>query len=351
MKSVARMALEPGMVLGESVYSHKNELILQEGDVLDSDSIAKLSRYSVMCVMIKEPIDFATTQFEKVRLTEQFKKFEEVYQNNLNAYKYMIDSFLETGIPINEGYLMQIHNNIIECAPTGERLLDMLYNMLPSEDDLTYAHCLNSALISTVFGKWLSLSSEDCRIFTLCGFFYDIGKLKLPNDLLWTPGKLSDLEYEWMKTHTKIGYELIKNQKLNMHIIKSTLMHHERCDGSGYPDGLHDDQIDIFSKYVAIVDSYEAMTSARTYRESLSPFQVISNFETTGFEKYGSAIIRPILEHLANAQLGRTVKLNNDKVADVVLINKNKLSKPLVKSGEELIDLSVLTDIKIVAII
>lgn len=351
MLSIARMALKAGMELGEDVSTFTNGVILPANTVLDEFSIAKLARHSIMCVSIKEDEDYAVTHFEKVRKSKTFKKFEVVYNNNLSAYKYMIQTFVDTGEPVNTEYLLQIHDNIKACTNSSGQLLDMLYIMLPSEDNMTFAHCLNSALISNVFGTWLGLSKKDISTFTLCGFFYDIGKLKLPNTILWKSGRLSDFEFNWMKTHTTIGYDLIKNQRLDEHIINTNLMHHERCDGSGYPNNLKDNEIDIFAKYIAIVDSYEAMTSARTYRNSLNPFQVIRNFEKTGFEKYGYAIIYPILEHIASDHLGMTVKLNNDILADVILINKNALSRPLLKNGEDVIDLSKMPDLEIVAIL
>ena len=351
MKSIARMILKPGMVLADDVVSYKNDIILSANTVLDELMIAKLERHSIMCVSIKEPSDFATTHFEKVRLSPNFIKFDEVYHNNLNAYKYMINTFLDTNMPVNISYLLQIHDNIKNCANTGEQLLDFLYNMIPNEDEFTYAHCLNAALISTVFGTWLCLPTDDIKTLTLCGFFYDIGKLKLPPEIIWKPGKLTDFEYSWVKSHTTLGYDLIKNQKLNPHVINATLMHHERADGSGYPNGLFDSAIDPFAKYIAIVDAYDAMTSARTYRQSLNPFQVIANFEDMGYHKFDSAVLKQILEHIANSQVGRTVRLNSDEIADIMLINKNDLSHPLIKLHEELVDLSKQSELEIVSML
>jgi len=351
MITIARMALKPGMELAEDVTSKNNDIVLPARTVLDQNSIQKLARYSVMCVNIMEAADYAVTHFEKVRISKGFKHFEMVYANNLNAYKYMIQTFIDTGSPVNVSYLLQIHDNIKSCTLSGEQLLDYLYNMLPSEDDMTYAHCLNSALISTVFGTWMGLSKEDINTFTLCGFFYDIGKLKLPNSILWKTDKLSDEEYELIKTHTTLGYDLIRNQRLNEHILNATLMHHERCDGSGYPNHLQDNDIDIFAKYTAIVDSYEAMTSARVYRSSLNPFQVIKNFEKTGFDKFGHAILFPILERIATVHLGARVKLSDDTIADIILINKNSLSRPLIKKDDTIIDLSKVDDLEIQSIL
>ncbi len=351
MKSVARMALETGMIIGEDVYSYQNVLVAKENTVVDKQLISKLSRYSIMCVSIKEPADMTVTRYERVRLSSSFKNFEAVYENNLKAYKYMIDDFLWSKTPVNPTFLLQIHDNIRNCTGSGEQLLDMLYHLLPGKDNLTYAHCLNAALIGNVFGTWISLSEDDLKTLTLCGFFYDIGKLKLPDHLIWKPDKLTDFEYNWMKTHTTLGYELLKNQDLNDSIKNCTLLHHERCDGSGYPKKLKCDEIDRFSKYIAIVDSYASMIFAKTCRGSLSPFQIIGNFEKQGFEKYDEIVLKLILKKLAYAQSGRHVRLSDGTEADVMLINEDKLSSPIVKSGETVIDLKEYPNLEISAIL
>ena len=351
MKSVARIALVPGMELGESVYDYNGKLLFPANTVLDESMISRLARYSIMCVSIKEKSDYATTHYEQIHLSPRFQNFEKIYRYNLDAYKYMTNEFLSTGVPMNEDYLMKIHDNIRSSVSTREELLMLLYYMQPSEDNITYAHCLNAALISNVFSYWLGMSDEASRILTLCGFYYDIGKLKLPNSLLWTPGRLSNEEYTRMQTHTLLGYQLIKDKPLDSHIINATLMHHERNDGSGYPNHLIDDEIDLYAKLIAIVDAYEAMTSARTYRASMNPIQVIQTFEEGGFERYESALLRPILEHIAKSQMGRRVVLNTGMIADIMLINNNFLSHPLVKTADsdQLIDLQYYPEVSITA--
>lgn len=350
MKTVATLALKPGMVVGEDVLSYKNELIISKKTTLDPASIAKLSRYSIMCVEIMEEKDFATTHFEKVRVSDGFKNFQNVYEKNMNIYKKMIDELIFENKPLDLPKLYNIYSSIASCAKTGEVLLDYLYNMLPTEDDLTYAHCLNSALISGVFGTWLALSKEDMFAMIYCAFLYDIGKLLVSQDILYKPGKLTDSEFSHIKMHTIIGYHVIKEQKLDPRIIKATLQHHERCNGTGYPKGLSEDDIDIFSRLISIIDAYEAMTSARTYRQTLIPFQVIANFEQTA-DRYSSAMLKSILSHIATTQLGMTVSLSNGMNAQIILINQNKLSRPLVKCNDTVIDLSKTPEIEIVAIL
>lgn len=350
MKMIACMALKPGMILADDVLSYKNELLLSKNTVIDEKAIAKLSRHSIMCVEIKEPEDLATTHFEKVRLSKGFKHFEELYNQKLIIYKSIMDNMISSKTAPSMPVLFSIYSELTGCAKTGETLLDYLYNMLPSEDDMTYAHCLNSALIAGVFGTWLGIPKTDLFTLINCGFFYDIGKLMIPQNIIWKPGRLTDIEYELVKTHTFHGFNILKDLPINDDIIKATLMHHERCDATGYPSKLKEDQINPFAKYISIIDAYEAMTSARTYRKSLTPFEVIENFERT--ERYYSAIIlRPILFHIASAQMGMTVRLSDERVAEVILINQRYLSKPLVKCGDDVIDLSASPNLSITSIL
>lgn len=349
MKMTAVMALKPGMVLSDDVLNFKNELLYPANTVLDEIAIAKLTRHSIMCVEIKEPEDFATTHFEKVRISQGFKKFEQTYNDNMPKYKDQIDQLIKDKRKVDLSVLFQVYSEITACAKTGEMLLDYLYNMLPSEDDMTYAHCLNSALIGGVFGIWLGLPQQELFTLILCGFFYDIGKLVLPHELIWKPSKLTDVEFQMIKTHPMKGFDILKDINLDENIIKATLSHHERCDGTGYPSKLKSEQINKYAKYISIVDAYEAMTSARTYRKSLTPFEVIANFEKTA-SYYDSTSLKQVLSHIANSQLGLTVRLSDDRLAQVMLINSSKLTKPLVKCDDEMIDLSKYPDLNIVAV-
>lgn len=350
MKTVTRFELAEGMELGEDVLDARGRVILKEGTVLTKDDIKKIGIFSIIAVSIKEQIDYATTHFERTRLSKSFIEFEKIYQSNLAKYKAIMIPFVSVGINFNQNILLEIFNEVYHATPTPEVLLDYLYNMLPGEDDLTYTHCFNAALISGVFATWLGLDQESFDTLVLCGYLYDVGKFMLPYDIIWKPSKLTDVEFEQMKTHTILGFKLLQNRGLPASVVKSALMHHERMDGKGYPSKLGIDQIDIFAQYIAIVDSYEAMTSARTYRESLHSFQVIENFERSMGTQYNAIILKMLLRNLANAQLGRTAKLSDDTVADIILINENYLSRPLLKNGDSLIDLSVQRELTIKSI-
>ncbi len=347
MKNIARVALTPGLEIGADVYNYKNELVVCAGTKVDGSVINKLGRHSIVCVPIKEDIDYAVTHFEKIRLSKGFQTFRDTYQSVMPKYRDMMRNLAFVGIPFEMDELMQIYYDISGSLDNPEYLLDYLYNMLPTEDDFTYAHCLNSALIAGLFASWFSLPEDKTTLLIQCGFLYDIGKLQLPNSLIWKPGKLTDIEFEQVKSHTFLSFKMLQNLPVDSCVIKAALMHHERFDGSGYPSRLHDTQIDLYARYISIIDAYEAMTSARTYRESKNPFQVIDIFEQDAF-KYDTELLGPILYRLASHMIGLNVMLNNDQIAEVIMVTQGHLGRPLLRDEEgNFIDLMARRDLSI----
>lgn len=350
MKSVAGMLLKKGMIIAEDVYNIRGELLVSKDTVVDDAIIQKINRYSIMCVNIKDAFDLAVTHFEKVQLSESFRSFQSEYQIQMNIYKGMLSDFVFQNQPLNPQYFLEMYQSLRELVSSDSLLLDYLYNMVPNEDELTYAHCFNAALIAGVFSNWFSLDSKKKDILILSGYLYDIGKLLIPDELLWQSRKLTDEEFDQIKKHTIQGYNLIKNLDIDDHIKLAALMHHERMDGSGYPWKLHRKDIDIFARYIAIIDAYEAMTSARSYRQSLTPLNVIANFEESGINKFDIELLLPILKRIADTQIGLTVRLSDDSLWDVFVINNTKMSRPILKQKDKILDLSTRKDLDIISI-
>ncbi|HKM34967.1 MAG TPA: HD domain-containing phosphohydrolase [Lachnospiraceae bacterium] len=357
MKTIARMALEPGMVLSEDVLSAKGEIIVPAKSEVNDSVISKLTRYSIMVVSIMEEIDYATTHFEKIRLSDGFRLFEESYQTYFPLYKDMMNNLVENSVPVDTDELMDIYHKLTDPISSNKTRLDYLYNMISNEDELTHTHCFNSALIAGVFADWLGMKNDEKNLLILCAFFYDIGKLKLPNELLWKSEKLNDEEFAQIRTHPLLGYDIVKNQtNLDPHVLKCVVMHHERCDGQGYPSKLQMQQIDFYARHITIIDAYEAMTSPRVYRQSLTPLKVVERFDKTGMLQYDYDILHPIVTRIADSQIGLTVKLNDDSFWDIFLINQLCLSRPVLKNyidekkEYEFLDLMKRPDLEIMAI-
>lgn len=347
MKEIASMILEPGMILAKDVI-YRDKVLFSADTEVDSVMMDRLKRYSIMCVTIKDESDFATTHYEKMRFNEQFREFENHFAQSLLEYKAYMLMFIETGQKPQDSAFLKIYDDLMSLVPNGATLLDYLYLLIPNEDELTFSHCLSSALLAGCIGDWLSFSEERKRLLIMCGFFYDIGKFKLPYDILWKPDKLSDQEYALVKTHPAIGYEMVRYVHLNDHIKNAIFMHHERMNGLGYPNGLSGQQIDEFARLIAIVDAYIAMASPRSYRSALTPMQILGNFERS-LDRYDVELLMPIMKRIADAQIGTTVRLNDDSEWEIMIIHPTKFSRPLLRNqNAEILDLSLRPDLQIV---
>lgn len=348
----------PGMVVAENVYTKDDHLIIAKETTLTDRLITRLEFYSVLDLSVYSDIDetesekafVADTYYEKIRSSESFIRFQLAYVTTTDNLKDKINGIVTDKKEINPEPLISEINSIIHRCNSNIELIDMLHCMR-NYDDTTYIHSINVALICNIIGKWLNFNENDLETITLCGLLHDLGKLMMPADIITKPAKLTEEEYNIIKTHPMRGYNILKAKKLDPRIKHAALMHHERCDGSGYPYGFHSEQIDPFAKLVAIADVYDAMTCARVYRGPLCPFEVISLFETEGYTKYDSKYITTFLNGIVQTYINNNVRLSNQQTGEIIMINKMNLSKPIIKSGDEFIDLSKRRDLYIEAMI
>jgi putative two-component system response regulator len=152
-----------------------------------------------------------------------------------------------------------------------EGILRSLAMIIEARDEYTDGHCERLARYSVALGKHLGLSAEDLSALDRGGYLHDIGKIGIPDALLLKPAALTPAEFEMMKQHTVIGDRLcgeLRSLRLVREIVRQ---HHERLDGSGYPDGLRGSQVSKLAQIVSIADLYDAVTTARPYRPQLPP--------------------------------------------------------------------------------
>lgn len=354
MKRVKTSELKPGMVLASDVYNYQDQLVLSAGMVLTEKAIKKLSFYSIFFVRVEDPKALEPKKevvqesySSRVRHSEAFKRYKEAFEHNVELMKVLMEDFVEEE-PTEEAVNAVVNNAIqmLEDKQSDSNVFDMLHNMR-EYDDQTYAHSLNVALICNVLAKWLGMSEKDQKLAFTCGILHDVGKLKIPSEVINKQDKLTKEEYELIKTHTIEGYNHIRNLDIDDHIKKTVLMHHERYDGTGYPLGTKGDEIDKFARICAIADVYEATTSARKYRGASSPFHVVDIFEKEGLKQYDTHMVMTFLEKIVDNYMLNRVRLTNDMEGEIVYINKNALSRPVVKCGDKFIDLSKEKDISI----
>lgn len=213
-------------------------------------------------------------------------------------------------------------------------------------DDLTYIHSLNVAILCHEFANWIHMPEEEQDILTLAGLLHDVGKMGIPGKIIKKAGLLTDEEYELIKQHPQKGYDFLKKHPLDERIMNVALMHHERCDGSGYPQELKADEIDDFAKIVAIADYYDALTSARVYREPHCPFEVFRMLQQER-DKFDSTYLAVFMEGVASFYIGCEVVLSNQKRARMVDTNPTDQSNPIVKMDGLIVNLAMAPDVDV----
>lgn len=358
MKRIGVSNLVAGMVTAEDVYNYNNQLVVPRGLVLDDKTIAKLDYYSILSVRIEdekvevndEAAHYTKSYSERIKESPEFVRFKKEFDADVESFKDAINDVVVKGAPLDVDKLLNQTLNILDIAATTPNMFDMLHCMR-EYDDATYVHSMNVALICNVMARWLHMSEKEISKATVCGLLHDIGKTMIPATIIKKPGKLTNEEYTVVKKHPQAGYELLKKSKLDNDILNAVLMHHERSDGTGYPLGLSGQQISVYARMVSIADVYDAMTSARVYRGPLCPFTTIEIFEEEGLQKYDPQFIMTFLENVVNTYLLNSVQLSNGEKGTIVYINKDRLSRPTVRTDSDFLDLATHQDIKILSIV
>lgn len=201
-------------------------------------------------------------------------------QDRLNAIEAGANDFLAKPIDQSElkarvRSLMQI-KHITDDLDSAEAVLRSLALMIEVRDAYTEGHCQRLAQYATEMGMLLGLPDEDLQALARGGYFHDIGKIALPDAILLKPDALTPEEFALVKEHPVIGDRLCGDLRSLTRVRSIVRHHHERLDGSGYPDGLRGDEIPLLAQIIGIVDVYDAITTTRPYRSARSPEEALA---------------------------------------------------------------------------
>ena len=358
MKKVLIKDLRPGMITAEDIYSIDGQLILSKDFVLDTSSIQRLDSFALYSIRVadevaapKETAPLPPSQKEKVRSNPEFRAFKASFEENVETLRIKLNQVVTANSNFDaENLLSQTLSLIGKSEQSSISMMDMILNMR-DYDDSTYAHMVNCSILCNIFAGWLRMDQQERVLATTCGLFHDIGNLRITEDILKKPGPLSAREKEVIKRHTTEGYNILSAQKLDPEVKNAALMHHERCDGSGYPYGFTADKISRFSKMIAIVDVYNAMTSKRVYRKAICPFAVIEELQSQEFSAFDPDMMLTFLRNVSNSFIGNRVRLSNGIEGEVVFIHPEAISRPTIQCGQKFLDLSAHKELKIFAVI
>ncbi len=386
-KRILTARVSEKMVAAEDVYTSDEQLLIPEGTVLTGEIIEALKERSIFAIRVKVGEDGKTPimgdadpgdvpeaapiegipdvsdlekdvlaadpegekdYYQAVRESKEFQEFQETFLQTVDNLKDVFNRVVMQNEKIDSEEILEEVEDVVSKSRNSIHVLDMLQCM-KGYDDVTYVHSMNVSLLSNLIGKlaFPDISEEDLQILTLAGLLHDVGKLMVPDDVLLKPDRLTISEYNLVKTHVLHGNNILKNSNLDPRIAEVAMRHHERCDGSGYPGKYKKDQASSFARIVAIADTYDAMTSDRPFRKAICPFEVIHMFEREGRLQYDVEYLLPFLSTAVQAYMNTQVRLTTGEAGRVVMINKDELSKPVVKVGQMYYDLTKERDIAI----
>ncbi len=208
-------------------------------------------------------------------------------------------------------------------------------------DEYLCTHSTNVALLNGLMAKWLGLPQYEIDLLVTVGLLHDIGKTEIPHDILNAPRKLTENEFEIMKKHSVFSYEmLLKNTDIDPLVASAARSHHEKMNGSGYPDGLAGEDIPLYARITSISDVYDAMVSSRCYKKAHSPFAVLNELSIGKFSDLDFDLIDQFLDMMPAELEGRSVLLSDGAIAKVKHIDRSKFLYPIVERDGDVITTS-----------
>jgi len=317
---------EPGILDSLSVFlKHDGYQITGVTDPLEAIELVKKEHFDLML------LDFIMTPIHGDQVVEEIRKFnkelyillltghkdlapplETIKRLEIQGYCEKSDKFDQLLLLIESGIKAIEQMNLIkdinkELKETNEKLekayletIETLRFTVEAKDTYTRGHSDRVSEYSVLIGKHLGLSEEDIHLLRVGGLFHDIGKIGVPDSILLKTSKLTDDEYSEIKNHPTIGAHILSNATIFEKAIPVVKHHHERYDGFGYPSKLAGEDIPYLARIAAVADSFDAMTSRRTYRDSMPLDIVIEEIRKNKGSQFDPNIADTFLNILSN---------------------------------------------------
>ncbi len=345
MKHISLEYFQEGMVLTENVYNNDgNLLLLSKNTTLTKGAIEHLKKFNL--------------GHKNVTVSESFHKsltshgipasFEQLYLESKVGYTETKEKTNELLLDISKG--KEIRKEIVQDI--SKELSDKVKNVDPSLifqcingdnaiDEYLYRHSMNVGLINGLMGKWLKLPEPQIDLLVTAGFVHDVGKTKIPDEILNAPRRLTKQEFEVITKHPVYASEMLsRNGQFSAPIIAAARSHHEKMNGSGYPDKLVGNKIPLFARITAVADVYDAMVSKRCYKSANSPFAILSQLAHQQFSELDMSIVSFFTELMPYELVGKSVLMSDGSVGIVKHIMVNDLENPIVQIDNDIIQTS-----------
>ncbi|MFA5576960.1 MAG: HD-GYP domain-containing protein [Tissierellaceae bacterium] len=341
-KLISIKNVEIGMVLDMEIIDQKSGAVLvPEGMALTKSLIDKLKGNRVSSLIIRE---------EEVPEGIKNEDFTKEYSKMAESFDDVFEKAMQNGEIKTDQVMHQMEGFVEEISKESDILTQM--RLMKKTDDYTFNHSLGVSILALTLGKWLGYSQEQIEELAIAGLFHDIGKLRIPMDIVKKPGKLTEEEFELMKKHSFYGYEmLLRTNEFSNGILLGVLQHHEKVDGTGYPNGVKADKIHDYGKILAICDIYHALTSNRVYKDKDSPLTVADYLKKESFVSLDPYMTQVFLKNISKFYVGNKVLLSDGTTGLIVYIHPQDENRPIVQVGDKFIDFMKEQKLKILDIL
>ncbi|RMD01900.1 HD-GYP domain-containing protein [Clostridium autoethanogenum] len=309
-------------VLGKSILTCEGQVLLRAGVKLNSNYIDKLKKLGVFYVYVEdERLEDVYVEDEKLsQLKQSTMKSMSKVMVNLNNYD-------EKGLRHSLKTVEEMINYIVDVGDVNKSLYD-----IQTYDNYTFVHSIDTCVMASFLGISAGYNEFDIKELGVGAILHDVGKTKVPIEILNKKGKLTDEEFAEIKKHPVYGSKILKKTVGTYSpIIKIVEQHHERVDGRGYPYGLTNKQITNFAKMVCICDVYDAVSNDRCYRKKFRPNDAYELILSGSGSSFDQEIVSYFKNTFAVYPIGCCVKLSNGVKGYVVRQNRGFPDRPVIR--------------------
>ncbi|MFU0824470.1 HD-GYP domain-containing protein [Clostridium sp.] len=323
MRIVPIECVKDGCCLGKTIFDNDGRVLLREGVRLNSKLLKRVQNLGIYSIYITD--EYSEKEIEDIIKPEIRQKCIKVIKDTFSNIHNYVSNSISPKVSSNDIKKSVSYSSSIK--EVAEDLLDevlgrknIMINLvdIKSMDNYTYQHCVNVSIIALIIGTQLKLRKSELLDLCVGSLLHDIGKVFIPKEILNKKGLLTSKEFQIIKTHSNKGYEYLKgNLEISPPARVVVLQHHEKINGTGYPDGRHGDEITKLSKITAVADVYDALTSDRPYRRAMSPNEALEYIFANGGTHFDYETVRAFSSVIIPYPEGTIVELNNGDIGVV----------------------------------